>query len=213
MFFRDGFSSPQQARELGAAASSLLPARRSPARPEGVAGSRGGVSWLGGGAGGRSQEAEVPAGGGEGARNGVTCQLSSEAEAEPLRPRGELPSAGDVRLRSPVGRRERRGGRAPSAWVDAQLGERRGALSAGRFLRCSLDAQRLGRRSALEKAAREWAPGQRTGTGAREGRHERGGGRDAGPGRPAWRARARRGSPGTPAPTCDPAAGRRRAPT
>lgn len=30
---------------------------------------------------------EVPAGGGEGARNGVTCQLSSEAEAEPLRPR------------------------------------------------------------------------------------------------------------------------------
>lgn len=59
----------------------------------------------------------------------VTCQRSSEAEASPRGIRGEWPPAGDARLGSPIGRRERRGRRTQSAWREAQLVERRGRAS------------------------------------------------------------------------------------
>ena len=133
---------PQQLRltavspQLGSpAAFSQLPAAL---RVRGVARSGGGVSWFGGGAG-------VcvcwgwRGGGGAGARRRkfpravekaqaprVTCQRSSDSEASRRRTRGEWPlPAGDARLGTWVGRRERRNRRALRAWPEVLLRERR----------------------------------------------------------------------------------------
>lgn len=55
----------------------------------------------------------------------VTCQRSSGSEASRRRPRGEWPPAGDARLGTRVGRRERRNRRVLSAWREVLLRKRR----------------------------------------------------------------------------------------
>lgn len=141
------------------------------------------MPWIGGGAcgGWGARRRKFPGAVGTAYTPRVTCQRSSEAEASPRRTRGEWPPAGDARLGSPIRRRERRGRRTQSAWREAQLVERRGRASrrvaaqvfAGR--RSAEVGERRGKRSARERAARERAPGQRTGTGARADWDESGG--------------------------------------
>lgn len=143
---------------------------------------------------------------------GVTCQRSSEAEAAPRRTGGEWRPGGDARLLHPKGR----GGEAvslrPVRGGKPSWGAGGGALRAGMAPQVLSGAaevrERLGKRSSRERAAREWAQGQRTSTGS-----SRSSGR---PGRA--RQRQERGAPGHP--RSDPpasqlpgVAGRRRAPT